>query len=212
MHHHALLVRRAITAEAAVLLCDYDEEVEVFVVPETEIGIGEVRALTIEASRLPREKSSRLLVVVVASLTSEAQQALLKLLEEPPVTTSFLFVIPPEISLLPTLASRFFTLAVETEPPVSVVAAFSDWQNCSLGDRLEEVGKRITKKDSVWVEAIHNGLKAYIQQAHAPKEDLHVLSFVLAHLNTRGASNKLLLEELALSLPPSSTSQQDGTL
>ena len=212
MHHHALLVRQTLSAKEALLLCPNLDDVEVFVIPDTVIGIGEVRGLTLEASRRPRELSSRLLIVAVASLTFEAQQALLKLLEEPPATTSFLFIIPPEISLLPTLASRFFTLEGAEMEKMLTTVAFTDLQNSPFADRLEEIGKRMTKKDTVWVEAVKTGLKEYLTENNRSGKSLTSLAFVLAHLNTRGASNKLLLEELALSLPPGRLAKQDGTL
>lgn len=213
MSHHAVLVRGPLDLEEALALYPEREGVEVFVVPYSEIGIDEVRSLTLEASLRPREGERRLLVVAVRTLTVEAQQALLKLLEEPPSSTSFLFVVPEGIALLPTLLSRFFTLSPEISGAVDVTA-FAEFRASSLAERLDLITKRLAKKDAVWVEAMRLGLREYIttEGSQVGTEELRALSFVLTRLSTRGASNKLLLEELALSLKTGTGPTKGGTL
>lgn len=50
-------------------------------------------------------------------LSEEAQNALLKLLEEPPQSTIFIFTVPTDKSVLPTIVSRLQKLAIS---PVSL--------------------------------------------------------------------------------------------
>ncbi len=202
MPHHAVLISAVRTATEALAEYPFSEAGEVFVVPVSNFGIDEVRALAIEASRRPREGVRRLLVVVVASLTHEAQQALLKLLEEPPATTSFLFVVPPQVTLLPTLASRFYHLPVHERLHEEVTASWREFVGAPVPLRLDEVTKRLAKKDTAWVEAVKVGLKDLLAVPHTfSPETRKALQLVLTLLGTRGASNKLLLEELALTLP-----------
>lgn len=214
MPHHAVLMRGSLHPEAALALYPTEDTGEVFVVPYSEIGIDEVRALTLEASLRPRVGERRLLVVAVRTLTSEAQQALLKLLEEPPATTAFLFIVPDGITLLPTLLSRFFTISPETDE-VADTTAFAEFAAASVAERLDLITKRLAKKDVVWVEALRLGLRDYVAKRNTAEgggEELRAQGFVLTRLNTRGASNKLLLEELALSLPAGTSLKKGATL
>lgn len=213
MPHHAVLVRGSLNPAAALALYPASDVGEVFVVPYTDIGIDEARALTFEASLRPRVGDRRLLVVPVRTLTSEAQQALLKLLEEPPATTSFLFIVPDGMALLPTLLSRFFTISSEVGEAVDTTA-FAEFRAATLAERLDLITKRLAKKDVVWVETLRLGLGEYLATQHTRGGgvELRSLSFVLTRLNTRGASNKLLLEELALSLPAGTSLKKSVTL
>ncbi len=202
MQHHAVLLEQSYPNIKDALLSYGDtSNYEVSIFPFTTLGIGEVKQLILEASFRPREGTCRLLVVNLTAITFEAQQALLKILEEPPATTLFLFITSPELQLLPTVRSRFHKLEnTGTLSPIPV--AFASFLKSPLAYRQEEITKKMTKKDLVWVEEIKVGLKDYVAKNSASLVAvLPTISMIINLLNTRGASNKMLREELALSLP-----------
>ncbi len=169
---------------------------------QPQFGIDMVRTL-ISAAHLRPEHGQTEQVILVATefITEEAQQALLKIIEEPPVSTKFVFVLPQGYSLLPTLESRFSR--VTDEMVVTETATFTDFLNATIKERFELIEQSIKQKDHSWQSDIKRGLTGYLKQsrqklsAHEIKE----LEFVVRLLLTRGASNKFLLEHLALSLP-----------
>ncbi len=169
-------------------------------------GIDDARLLVEKAFVRPLVGQERLLVVTFNQITVEAQQSLLKILEEPPLTTNFLFCLPTTLHLLPTLSSRFH-LADSGEIESSVAVDNIEFKNFVVSnytERLNEIAERIKAKDQEWVTKIKMGLLSWLD-----RQDLiqinHELSQTLLWaaglLQTRGAANKYLLEEIALSLP-----------
>ena len=201
--HHAQLLRAQDISNVKPLDFYGDtRDVEVENLQFLSIGINEVRRITQVANLRPEVAKIRLLIITTPSVTLEAQQALLKILEEPPLTTKFLFVVPLDLIVLPTLTSRFqiienFTASVESE-------TFTALSHLTYGDRLAEITKRMTKKDLVWTMAIRRSLVEYLKrEAYSlPVMRLNTLNMIMDKLGSRGASNKMLLEELALTLPP----------
>jgi hypothetical protein len=202
MTHHAVLIEAALSTREALLVYGESTSYEVFEFPRRIIGIDEVRELTSEAYRVPLAGTHRLIVVAPTAISFEAQQALLKILEEPPQTTLFLFVVPKEISLLATVRSRFQTLLPSGTVSAELTDEFSTFLAATTPKRLEEIQVRLSKKDQVWVDSIKKGLTKYLA-LQKQKRDLEIKAetYVLTMLATRGAANKMLLEELAFSLP-----------
>lgn len=203
--HHAQLLRVLDISDVKPLEFYGDtSDAEVETLQFSTIGIDEVRRITQVASLRPELSRLRLLVVITTSVTFEAQQALLKILEEPPQTTKFLFVVPSDFIMLPTLASRF--QVIENFVNGSAGESFNVFSRLSYGDRLAEITKRMTKKDLVWAMEIRRGLVEYLKHEATllPVVKLRTLNMIMEKLGTRGASNKMLLEELALTLPATS--------
>lgn len=173
-----------------------EEDVEVVEIVHQQLGIDEARNVTEQAFRRPLEKTSQLLLVRTTFITHEAQNALLKLLEEPPITSRFLFLVPMDMQLLPTLASR---LVVETVSENDDNSQFNDFMNASIADRLSQIETATKVKDTEWMRAIKSGLLGYISKAHSAKEK-QTIELVTRLLLTRGASNKMLLEHAALGI------------
>jgi DNA polymerase III delta prime subunit len=143
----------------------------------------------------------RVLVVATQFVTEEAQQALLKIIEEPPASTRFIFIIPSGYSFLPTLESRFER--AEIKETQGATEDFTVFLNSSLAERLSAIELATKNKNLPWQTAIKNGLLNYLQNidaTKAPLEKLQDLEYVSRLLLTRGASNKFLLEQLALTL------------
>lgn len=173
-----------------------DDDVEVVELVHQQLGIDEARSVTEQAFRRPLEKASQLLLVRTTFITHEAQNALLKLLEEPPITSRFLFLVPMDMQLLPTLASR---LMVENVSEGDINHRFDDFMNASIADRLLQIETATKAKDTEWMRAIKSGLLGYISKVHSAKEK-QTIELVTRLLLTRGASNKMLLEHAALGI------------
>lgn len=198
MTHHAVLVRDIDPLSTSI---EIDERESVQDQYFEKMTIDQVRSLTESAHRRPPEGSDTVLFVVRTSfITTEAQHALLKLLEEPPLTTRFVFVIPPDLSLLATVLSRFHQQTHTTTESIS--ESFTEFQACSLKERLERIETATKNKNESWQRSIKQGLIVFLQTNSIETATVLIdLEFVAAHLLTRGASNKMLLEQLALTLP-----------
>jgi hypothetical protein len=168
-----------------------------------QLGIDDVRTLIAAAYRRPHGTDTiQVLLVATEFITEEAQQALLKIIEEPPLSTRFVFVLPRGYNLLPTLESRF-----ERQSEVGTVAhdisAFREFKNSSYAERIAAIELSTKNKDHQWQQDIKNGLAAYLltHKSEVSLPALKELEYVVRLLLTRGASNKFLLEHLALTLP-----------
>ncbi len=200
MQHHAVLISSAPSVADALLIYGDTSGYEVVMFAETTLGIDEVRTLITAASIKPASGTHRLLVVTPNSITFEAQQALLKLMEEPPVTTLFLFITRSELSLLPTLQSRFMKLVQPNK--ITRTEAFTEFITLSLAERMELVAKKMSDKDNEWLREIQRGLAEKLSERDNKDEAVRsTLTQVFSLLGGRGSANKMLLEELALTLP-----------
>lgn len=171
--------------------------VEIYQTTVDSIGIDSIRALIEEAHRRPREGFSKKLIVLAgAKITVEAQQSALKILEEPPSDTEIILILPDGTRLLDTVLSR---VQVERKTASVVSQVFHEWLQLSYADRIKEIETRTKAKDMVWMQSFKQELQKYAEKNnHTSLADLQL---VLANFLTRGASNKMLLEHLALSLP-----------
>lgn len=166
-------------------------------------GIDDARELIHQAYQRPGEGEFQLLIIQTEFITNEAQNALLKVLEEPPSSTKFLFVLPHDHFLLPTLASRLFETA--DEGAGAVKKANEDFEQfCSLayGERIATIEQKTKKNDLDWQRSIKRGLTDHLTASKMYRQSAE-LEYVARLLLTRGASNKMLLEQAALTLPVS---------
>ncbi len=205
LEHHAYLCRTS-AVDIAILKAiraSFAVEAETQFIHIDAFGIDDVRALTQKAFIKPGQGDTLLLVVGLKSITIESQQALLKILEEPPSSTVFLFVVPETLTLLPTTLSRFqeYQGAGAGEQGVTFLD-YADFKKLSPAQRTILIAEKMTAKDALWVEAIKVGLQHDLKQQDnlQNKANLATLYFIAEHLQTRGAGNKMLLEELAFSL------------
>ena len=204
LEHHAYLVRlKEVSFANAKPYIDTFGITEVIFIDVPNFGIDDVRELTFKAFMRPQLGDTQLVVVITKGITFEAQQALLKILEEPPISTAFVFCVPEALSLLPTLLSRFMKFDVFDSDVMPGNTIFDEWRAASVPERLASSAKRLAAKDSAFISAIKSGLLSFLttNKNLAMLTDLATLYFIAEHLETRGASNKLLLEELALTLP-----------
>ena len=192
--HHAVFVRGEINCDVSSLVPEseqYERSVE-------RLGIDDVREITEEAHRTPTVAESKTIIVRTSFITLEAQNALLKVLEEPPATTQFVVVVPVDFYLLETIQSRVMVVYAAGGGEESVV--FEEFMAENLAGRLSLIETAQKKKDTQWQRSMKTGLIEYLLTS-TPKSQISELDFVSRWLLTRGASNKMLLEHLAMALP-----------
>jgi DNA polymerase III delta prime subunit len=166
------------------------------------MGIDEVRTLIYAAYQTPLSGSQRHFILAYADFTIEAQNALLKLLEEPPLTAQFYIVTENEGKLIPTLVSRLVKRgeedAVTTRKVTDAVSAFFA---ASYPERLSEIAEKNTAKDDAWALQILNALETYAERERDVAM-MRSLTDLRSMFFAPGASKKMILEHLALILPP----------
>jgi DNA polymerase III, delta subunit len=198
--HHAVLF-----CSEHPLTCSVESYVDVPVIGQyriPQLSIDNVRALIQEAYRRPDEAADKKIIMVATEfVTEEAQQALLKIIEEPPASTIFVFVVPHGYTFLPTLESRF-----ERKGSLSEAVTYNEFANfksTSFKERFAAIELASKQKDTAWQSAIKKGLVQYLRTdaMKLPSDIRSELEYVSRLLLTRGASNKFLLEHLALLLP-----------
>jgi hypothetical protein len=106
--------------------------------------------------------------------------------------------VPPNFQLLATLRSRIGQ-EILIESPLDN-AAWHDFLNGSYDERLKQIELWHKTKNQIWLSEIANGLHGLLSRNYR-LEVLNVIQFVGQKIQTRGASNKMLLEHLALVLP-----------
>lgn len=199
IEHHAVLVR--VSSVDLYISPPVSEGVSFEEIRKDQIGIADVRELIEKANRTPAgSAASQLLIVVTSFITVEAQQALLKIIEEPPQTTRFLFALPASFLLLPTLMSRF---SVESTTDITCdQEPFEAFLKAPLVKRMLEIEKASKSKNQAWQSAVKCGLLEHLKKDSRKysRNELESLQFVAMTLLSRGASNKILLEQLALTL------------
>lgn len=195
--HHALLVRS--DAVLSFVVPASDDAVEQRDTYTERLGIDDARTLIEQAYTKPQYHAVKLLIVRTEFITHEAQNALLKVLEEPPETTRFYFVVPPAFTILPTLASRLFEQSV-ANTSAAASDSFAAFLDAGYADRLSQIEQAAKRKDHRWYQQIRNGLVAHLKEQSHTTAQYAGLEYVARLLLTRGASNKMLLEQAALLL------------
>lgn len=198
MNHHAVCYVGRSLAEA--------EQPEIFLneadrvcIDCHEFGIQEARDLKRRAMLRPTESEGQTFTLVTNTITHEAQNALLKLFEEPPAATSFYLVIPRQGILLPTLASRLHFIEVQTKS-VDETETFIDFSAASVAQRLEMIAAWSKEKNIEQMESVVAGTER-VAVTTGNGTLVQTVAYVRQYFGTRGASNKMLLELLALAIP-----------
>lgn len=178
--------------------CIPDEEVETTMVTLERFGIADARALTVEAGKMPTKGSHRRFCISVTSMTNEAQNALLKLFEDPPSTARFELQVPKEDMLIATVRSRLDRVTADAGTDDTAIAEL--FMRSSYADRLEAVAAHTKDKDTTWIASLLDGLEVCVSGS-ADSAAREALLFVRQYDGMRGASQKMLLEHVALTLP-----------
>lgn len=203
MHrHHAILMYARSIEDSAIPQAYKRQSADIQHVSVDRFTIEQARTLSDVASKRAFDLSSeRVFVIHTSDITVEAQNALLKLLEEPPSGVFFYILASRSIFLLPTLRSRLHIIEDTREYAVED-ADFAVFAAASIADRFIQIAARTKAKDTDWTERVLAGCE--ISAAKEPqrnKEFIAVLVYVRSYIGVRGASPKMLLEEVALTLP-----------
>ncbi|MCA9359593.1 hypothetical protein KC850_00970 [Candidatus Kaiserbacteria bacterium] len=196
--HHAELVRsNAVRIHEVQSLTDDSEVFDIYI---ERFGIDDARELVRKAHNRPSNSSFIYLTVRTEFITHEAQNALLKVLEEPPASSRLIFVVPPDLTLLPTLESRFSDTASNNEiQTLESKETFDKFIGASYADRLSMIEVATKGKDIEWQRCMKQGLTYHLMTCKKD-ETLSDLEYSVRTLLTRGASNKMLFEHIALIL------------
>ena len=174
--------------------------------------IADARALCERAGSRPIAGDKRSFVISCTQLTLEAQNALLKLFEEPPATAQFHLIVPRAEVLLPTLRSRVHLLYEEDESRSVPDEATTLFLNFSFRERMLKIAglakEKEKTKDTQPMRMLLRGIEhaagfAVLRdaQGNGVASFLSDVLVVSTYSETRGASHKMLLEHLALSIP-----------
>lgn len=200
MNHHARLYI-TLDQNSVVNAIEAEESSAAEIVPVTveTLSIDDVRRIIQLAYQTPGAKSYRLVLIAARQIAIEAQHALLKILEEPPSTTRFVLVLPSVAGLLPTVLSRVVLTDAGVAGEMSVL--FQEFLRHDAKNRIELIAD-IAKRKADWdYTVLYDGLVAYVAIGGVAKDHLGVVHTTLLQLRQKGASKKMLWEELALTLP-----------
>lgn len=200
--HHAFLLRCNSIAGSAVPVSYKEQSIDVLHFVRDKFSIDDARELSVLAQQNPFAKEQRIFVIQTHDIAFEAQNALLKLLEEPPKHAVFYVVVPATAMLLPTLLSRLYALTSELLPEEKQNDNFTTFVKASYADRMALIAQKTKDKDQEWIEDILRGCEE-TASSHLKGSSflLRSIIFVRTYVRTKGASAKMLLEELALHLP-----------
>lgn len=195
--NHAFLILAADIPSASIPERLKSESADVRHLVIENFGIDDARRLKEMTSERAFSGGDHDFVLCVRSLTLEAQNAILKLFEDPPAHTVFHLIVPTASILIPTLRSRL--LATETDRTIEHKYA-ADFCQGGYKERLEWIADKAKKDPQALVDLVRE-LGQEEQMKNWPIEAKRALSLALRYVYNRGASKKMLLEELALSLP-----------
>ncbi len=200
IRHHALLLQGKSFTESEYFTRDFDSTSEFEVFHFETLSIGEVRKIIQAAYVKPFHGEVKTMVLEAQSIAIEAQHALLKVLEEPPLTTQFILVLNSTEGLLPTLLSRVMQPADTSRLPRTTNSFFTIFQTSSYAARLDVISRITKDKDVSQIDLLRDGILWYLEQ-QPPIPSSAVMLDCVTKLNLRGSSKKMLLEEIALTLP-----------
>ena len=155
------------------------------------LGVAESRTLKQRAYSRPVAGARKSLVLIFSSATIEAQSALLKLLEEPPADVVLYLVVPHKEVLLDTVQSRLVDMSD------AATTNSADWEQLRtqpIATQLSTIAEKAKNKDTAWQQSV---ITATIHDEAVPA---HTRSLLDTYARLPGASRKMLLEELVLTV------------
>ena len=203
MEHHAYLFSASSLETSLVPLHYKTQSVDVTHLRSERFSIDDARELTRSSQLQAFEGNTRVFVIITNDIALEAQNALLKLLEEPPLHAQFYVVLKRTAFLLPTLRSRLFVGDVQNAVDADAgIENFVSFAAASYTKRIATIAEKTKEKDVVWIEDIVRGCEVYATSSSKHKNEMfYVVVFVRMYIGIKGSSAKMLLEELALTLP-----------
>lgn len=199
-NHHAVLLQGASLEESGYAPLLQNEKSEMEIVRFETLAIGDVRKIIQSAYATSLSALTKIIVIEAKNIAIEAQQALLKIFEEPPATTQFIVVLISLEGLLPTLLSRLNQPSGQSIIKRTSNPLFTMFQSSNYAGRLEWIARITKDKDTEQIDSLQAGVVWVLSGNPLPK-DAAKLAYCVSQMNVRGASKKMLLEEIALTLP-----------
>jgi len=207
--HHAYLIEGEKSLIVSHILGFVEKDLEHPVKGNPDFHHHVFETLAIDDARMLRDMQAdrpvaypkKIFVIEFVFATVEAQQALLKTFEEPTPDTHFFIVVPSADVLLPTVRSRFYFLK-SLEKTTEKKSDAEKFLKSSSAERLEMLEHIIEEKDKTKAVLLVDDLIKILhaQEKSSPELLKHIIQ-TRSYLNDRGASLKLLLENLAVTLP-----------
>lgn len=165
------------------------------------LSIEMARSLRERAASRPIESEARRFFISCRQILPPAQNALLKVFEDPPATARFYLIVPRASVLMGTVRSRMALSFVAPADAYAPSPTTTEFLKASYAERFNTIAALHKAKDTAALRT----LIAEIERAYAGGErDAAVLRDILmasSYGDAAGASPKMLLEHLALSLP-----------
>ncbi len=202
--HHAYLVHASSIETAHIPEHYKTQTADITHIVVDRFSIEQARKLTELAQGQAFEvRGMRVFVIAAQDIAIEAQNALLKLFEEPPQGVVFYLVLPKTSFVAATLLSRLCVVQVELAGvDADTNDTFASFVSASYAERLATIADKTKEKDYLWIEQIVTGAE-HVAIASKKVVLLQTIVLIQTHIRTKGASAKMLLEELALLLPQS---------
>jgi hypothetical protein len=167
-----------------------------------QFGIEDARRITELQGSRPIAGNDRFFFIAVTSFSPEAQHALLKTFEDAREGIHYFLVVPRTEMLLPTLKSRFVFVETEGEMSEKKENLAKGFFKLSHAKRLSVVEPIIKAKDKIAAEDFLNALEVEAKVEHISDTAWYKQLYGTKRaIGFKGASIKLLLEGIALSLP-----------
>jgi len=161
-------------------------------------GIEESRTLTKKASQRPFVGDKKVFIIELFSFSLESANALLKTLEEPFPGTHFFVIVPSLENIIPTLASRLTVIdnsKIKKELDKEKIKFYKKFLADLPNKRLETI-KKFTENRQDAIE--------FLNELELTTKDFKILEEIQrckSFLFSQGASAKMVLEHIALTLP-----------
>jgi hypothetical protein len=163
--------------------------------------IGDARnVFDLHLKKTPKD-DLQVFVIAFNFITREAQNAILKMLEEPKDRTVFFIVAPSKSLFLETIISRVSVYEFATS---NIESTAKEFLNKKVGDRIKFITgfvKDIREEKKSKQDAIDllSGLEVEIEKTKNYKALKEIIE-TRQYMNLNGASVKILLENIALSV------------
>lgn len=172
------------------------------VVPETSIGIAEVRQIQHFLSRKPIQSDQNTVIIQQAHLlTVPAQNALLKTLEEPPSNSQIYLVTNHPDQLLPTVLSRVQVENRDQRSEVSkkdlakIKKLLEKLLTAKTGERLKLIDDQAFTRETAlqFLDQVENLIHQDLSLAHLYAGVADTRKFLKANCNVRLCLDNLVL-------------------
>ncbi len=215
MLHHAYIIfgnREEADTLARETLLQHDIEIErnpnVLSLEVETFSIDDARSLKEWAFGTPFGAGQKVALIRAYALAPEAQHALLKILEEPPASTVFICMVPQRAYILPTVLSRVLLLEPRNNAEQTRKVAETDVQtflSSPLKDRFLLAASLADSENprdlGDFFDALERELGVRLKKTpQKTTPALAALYLARRYAGDRGASKKMLLEMLAMSL------------